>query len=167
MAAFESAKILLAELDLTAYDPATRPDKAEMGDVEKGMQFLGCDISLGFVRPNRESRNKLHTTIERIFESSIRLMSNPPFLSSEGHAVAETLIEANHVLQGWGNQYSFCNDRGLLKDLDSKIDRLVDYYLQKYREFSDRYKRAGNPADQRRLLGVHLLLDSKFAPVTH
>ena len=81
--------------------------------------------------------------------------------------MAETLIEANHVLQGWGNQYSFCNDRGLLKDLDSKIDRLVDYYLQKYREFSDRYKRAGNPADQRRLLGVHLLLDSKFAPVTH
>ena len=167
VAAFESAKTLLAELGLSAYDPITRPDKAEMGDVEKGLEFLGCDISLGFVRPNRESRKRLLTTIEGIFESSIKLMGNPAFLLTEGHTVAEMLVEADHVLQGWGNQYSFCNDRGLLKDLDSKIDILIAYYLQKYREFSEKFKRAGNPADHRRLLGIHLLVDSKFAPVTN
>ncbi len=158
---------MLAELGLSAYDPITRPDKAEMGDVEKGLEFLGCDISLGFVRPNRESRKRLLTTIEGIFESSIKLMGNPAFLLTEGHTVAEMLVEADHVLQGWGNQYSFCNDRGLLKDLDSKIDILLAYYLQKYREFSEKFKRAGNPADHRRLLGIHLLVDSKFAPVTN
>ena len=167
VAAFKSAKTLLAELGLIAYDPITRPDKAEMGEVEKGLGFLGCDISLGFVRPSRESRRKLLTTIEGIFEASIKLMGNPSFLLSEGLTVAETLIEADHVLQGWGNQYSFCNDRLLLKDLDSKIDILISYYLQKYREFNEKFKREGNSVDQRRLLGVHLLVDSKFAPVTN
>lgn len=167
VAAFDRAKMLLAELGLTAYDPLIRPDKAEMGEVKKGLEFLGCDISLGFVRPNNESRRKLLTTIEGLFQSSVKLMGNPVFLTIEGHTVAETLIEANHVLRGWGNQYSFCNDRGLLKDLDSRIDILISYYLQKYHEFSEKFKRAGNPADHRRLLGVHLLVDSKFAPVTH
>ena len=42
-----------------------------------------------------------------------------------------------------GNQYSFCNDRALLKDLDSKFDLLIEYYLQRYREFSKEPRPAG------------------------
>jgi retron-type reverse transcriptase len=166
VAAFGSAQTLLAELGLTAYDPSTRPDKAEMGNVKDGLKFLGCDLSIGFIRPSRESRTKLLTTIEGIFKTSIGLMGTPALLPRTGRSVTDTLIEAGHVLQGWGNQYSFCNDRGMLKDLDSKIDSLIAYYLEKYRDAAEKLKKAGNPADFRRLLGVHLLADSKFAPVT-
>ena len=76
-----------------------------------------------------------------------------------------TLADVNNILQGWGNQYAFCNDREVLKMLDLTINRMIENY---WRAIIRRYAKLTAENDlksSRQLLGVHLLVDSKFDPI--
>lgn len=55
-AAFRSALRILATHGLTAYDPKLASDKADMGEVRNGFEFLGCNIRPGMISPAGKSR---------------------------------------------------------------------------------------------------------------
>ncbi|RIK96862.1 MAG: hypothetical protein DCC71_22125 [Proteobacteria bacterium] len=164
--ALRSAKDRLGKLGLDLYDPDEAPDKAEAGHcTDSGLEFLGCMVSYRSIRPTRKKRHELVETVKDIFRESYKAMADPLALRDREAAIAQTLLKVNNVVQGWGNQYAFCNDRGGMQDLDRKIDELVTSYLRgcaRRRELLPADRAAD---DWRRLLGVHLLADSKHTPI--
>lgn len=164
-AAFSSAQKQLREHSLTAYDPLLDKDKAEIGETKRSLEFLGCEIRPGVVRPNKTSRKRLLKNVDEIFETSARLMSKPTVLAWSGLSFVETLINVSNVVRGWGDQYSFCNDSAMWATLDSEIGRKIEGYCRQYQWAKNREERYGSAASLRQLLGVHLLRDSKFRPI--
>ena len=163
--AFRSGQRILSRLGLTAYDPISNPEKAEIGEIKHGLQFLGCELRPGFVRPTRKTRTRLLDSIKMMFEKSSALMADPVRLTRKKLSLTETLRQASNVIKGWGNQYSFCNDRELMEGLDSKVDELINDYLDCYIGQLARIENTEYNHQRRRLMGVHLLTDSKYDPI--
>ncbi|KAF0191300.1 MAG: RNA-directed DNA polymerase [Gammaproteobacteria bacterium] len=164
-AAFKRGLKLLNSHGLTAYDPKTNNDKAELGKTSGMFTFLGCDIRPGMIRPNKKSKRRLIDNIDQVFGESIALMRDPVNLIAAHRTVAETLSDVSNILQGWGNQYSFCNDAIFMRQIDETVDKKIATYLSKYSNRKDEFEKSGQPENTRRLLGVHLLCDSKKAPI--
>lgn len=163
---FESALRLLGHRGLTAYDPWAGDEKAQRGFVANGYEFLGCEVSTDQIRPGKKARKRLLTRIRELLDTSARVFRSRNKNPLEAASLVVTLREANNVLRGWGNQYSFCNDPRLWGQLDGEIDSLLRRYLGQYRKARDAaLKEEDSRLVCRRLLGVHLLEDSKSEPI--
>jgi hypothetical protein len=162
---FQSAQKWLARYSMNAYDPRNDKKKAEMGDANKGFTFLGCDIHPGQISPSRDARKRLLNSIEEVLAESERLMNDPKKLARTRRGLVDTLHEVSNVVRGWGNQYAFCNNQQLIDQLDSKISDRIKRYRAHYSQVLNKLQPAKKPADSRRLLGVHLLADSKQKPI--
>ena len=165
MTAFGSAQRILADYHLQAYDPMLEKQKAHMGEVQNGIEFLGCEIYPGLINPGRDCKKRFIESLTTIVETSKQLMSSPLKLVDQGYSIVETLSDISNIVKGWGNQYSFCNNRLVMKRLDEQITKLVESYLQEYRRAMQVLGRDDYVTNWRRVLGVHLLLDSKYDPI--
>ena len=164
--AFDTALRLLERLGLTAYHPMTNPEKADFGRTDNGFEFLGCHISPEKIRPSKKSCQNLLGKIDQAFKYSSRRMISPKSLRPEKLALVDTLKSVSNMLEGWGNQYSFCNCDELLQDLDRQIDERLSKYLGIYTNYREKFQ--DNATSLRRLLGVHPLVDSYSDPqITH
>lgn len=161
-AAFDKALAHLSGLRLSAYTLSEPATKAEFGEIRNGFDFLGCNVRPDRVRPGSDSCARVKERVSFILERSLAAMANPEELPKAKLGLAPTLRRASNVLEGWGNQYSFCNDRRLLASLDAEIDEILRNYLGRYRAVRDKN---GDRTDRRRLLGVHSLVDSNSAPL--
>jgi hypothetical protein len=163
--AFSSAQRILSEYRLTAYDPLVETGKAEHGYTKRGFAFLGCQIVNGLVRPDHNTCTRLLEKVKGEINESIKSMKNPKKCKlDDKKSFVDTLGNINNILKGWGNQYSFCNDHQVLDNMDKAIDVLLERYIQRYNTLTKiRYKT--DPMNRRRLLGVHLVRDSKPNPV--
>ncbi len=146
------------------YDPAQDGDKAEEGYSKDGFEFLGCKVVAGLISPNKKARERLLKSVSELLDRSIRSMSNPVQAARDRTSCAETLVAVSNILRGWGDHYSFCNDRDLMAMLDRKIDERLASYSRRYDEIKKVQGRV-DAANNRRLLGVHLLYDSKQQPI--
>jgi hypothetical protein len=153
----------LAELGFNIYDPFHEKEKANFGSTDNGYEFLGCEILPGFIRPSKESRKRLLNRINIILQESIQYMSSPEILFSKNLSLVNTLSDISNVIMGWGNQYSFCNDREITQQMDNKINSILKNYFVAYNEAKNLLKK--EPSAIRRLLGVHLLSDCKKVPI--
>ena len=163
--AFRSAQRLLAQHGLRAYDPEEDNAKAEAGMVDKGFEFLGCDVRPGMITPNKKSRRRLLASVSNVLDTSVASMNDPEKLVADGRTFIDSLSEVSNIVHGWGNQYSYCNDRLVLRQLDEQIDSTINSYLSAYSEARRRLNPSRHPEDARRLLGIHLLADSKSDPI--
>jgi RNA-directed DNA polymerase len=172
-AAFESGRTILKEFGLEVYDPEvekvtrSRGDepKATSGAVRDGFEFLGCSVYPGLTYPSSKSCEKLLGDVRDRIKASIAAMSAPERIARTKQSLSETLMAISNVVKGWGNGYSFCNHLSVMKDLDGKIDDLLSDYLSQYRIIRKTLAKKNAEKDGRRVLGVHLLQDSKFDPV--
>ena len=164
-AAFKRAIKLLSKHDLTAYAPEKDHYKAEMGKTTSLFSFLGCDIRPGMIRPNRKSQKRLLVNIDDVFNNSSALMVDPEQLVRKHYTVTETLNDVSNIMRGWGNQYAFCNDGNLMRRIDVKVDEKIAAYLSRYATAKSHFDKAGERENRRRLIGVHLLTDSKKDPI--
>lgn len=164
-AAFKRAIKLLIKHGLHAYDPIENKEKAEIGKTTSMFTFLGCDIRPGMIRPNRKSQKRLLTNIDETFSKSLGLMKTPEVLIRKHRTVSETLNGVSNIMRGWGNQYSYCNDLKLMETIDKRVDEKIASYLSNYAKWKDKFEKNGEEINRRRLLGVHLLTDSKQSPI--
>lgn len=164
-AAFKRAQNLINKHGLNAYDPIENKDKAEAGRTSTIFSFLGCDIRPGMIRPNRKSQKRLLTNLDELFSKSLALMGTPEILIRKHRTVTETLNSVSNIMRGWGNQYSYCNDYKLMEVLDQKVNKKIASYLFSYAKWKDHFEKNEQQINRRRLLGVHLLTDSKKDPI--
>lgn len=160
--AFKKANTILKNHRLSAYSPFTEKAKADVGNVSKGFEFLGCFIKPFIVSPSKKSRRKILKRIEDELAKSLKGMKKPGDVWQERESLADTLVSISNILEGWGNQYSFCSDRHIFRDMDKQVDKCLEAYLWKYKSM---YGGAGEK-DRRRILGVHLLEDSNCSPIS-
>ena len=74
-AAFKSGLRILARHGLTAYDPKLSTDKAGMGEVRHGFEFLGCSIRPGMISPGGKSRRRVVEVVKTALDRSLVLLN--------------------------------------------------------------------------------------------
>ena len=66
---------------------------------------------------------------------------------------------------GWGNQYSFCNSTDLFAGFDREIDNFIKAFASCYSALRKNLEHKQDQDGARKLLGVHLLSESKKKPI--
>lgn len=162
--AFASAQRKLAAFGMQAYDPIQAPNKAEMGETLKGFDLLGCQISPGLVQPSSRARKKLLALVDETLKAGHRAMISAAKHTSGGlprKRLAQTLVDVDNILLGWGHSFAFCSGRQLFGQFDKKISQMLLGFLRAARGLAE-----GSDQTFRRVLGVHLLSDTPSVPLT-
>jgi retron-type reverse transcriptase len=147
---------------LSALGMNTSPEKTQRARIDEGFEFLGIDLSNGFIRPSVKAQKRVITSIEQTLkESRIALREHARTKELANNvSLLETLRKVAGIMQGWGKHYRFCNDTTCFERLDSEIESLLRTYLAIYRE-----KRAkADNAGRWRLLGIEALSQIKREP---
>jgi RNA-directed DNA polymerase len=162
---FRLAQRLLSKHGLETYDPWTEKEKADADHIKNGLTFLGCDIHEGRIQPGKKTRANLIKNINEILAESTKSMGMPEKAYFTHQSLIKVLNKINNLVQGWGNQYSFCNAPHVLKNLDIEIDNEISNYYEEYQRICNALPEEDRNVNQRRLLGVHALMDSKKNPI--
>ena len=158
--AFSSAISILRDLGMTAYNPDEDTDESKIGQVSDGFDFLGCSIRANGVMPSRKSTKSFLESIR--FTLNAGSQSIVAYASSDNERRAEeafvqVLVRVDRMIRGWGDAFSFVDNRLPFHQMDREINRIL-------REFKGRTNRCINSAvvddRRRRALGVALLKDT-------
>ena len=163
--AFASAKQALAKLGLSVYDPYADNEKAKAGHVTSGLEFLGCSIRPGMISPSKAAKSRILSKVRDLRKSCERSMSHPAVDSDYRNGLSHSLSRISNILQGWGNQYAFCNDGVSIDQLDEAVNSELDKLLT---VFAKRYRAARGKDDLesfRKILGVQLLSNCNREPI--
>ena len=164
-AAFSEAQSMLQKFNMQAYSPSSDPEKADQGDARKGMNFLGCTIDRDNIRPATASQRKPIREVRSAINESINAINSGSRERIKRHSYASTLKHIDHILKGWGNQYSFCNAMDSMGNLDHEIDKLLEPYDAFVRKELGAQSGSKASLNRRRIRGVHTLRDSKHDPI--
>jgi RNA-directed DNA polymerase len=155
--AFAKAKYMLEKLGMSVSF-----DKTKRATIEEGFEFLGIDLSNGFIRPCRKARERVLASIEstltesrnafRGYKKKGELANNLSLLGSLG--------KVGGIMQGWGKHYRFCNDTKCFERLDQHVGTLIRDYFAIYREEREKTDDAG----RWRLLGIEALTQIEREP---
>jgi hypothetical protein len=160
--AFANAQAELMRFGMTAYDPASNTEKASLGTVESGFQFLGCHIKPGLVQPCRSARQNILLAVDEALKRGRKSLKKAAEMSGPKvpkQRYAQTLVEIDHILRGWGHAFAFCNGRSVFRDLD----RTIDQNLSRFRHWAKALCEDRSPEARRRIAGVFLLGDTEQA----
>lgn len=162
--AFENAQTELGRFGMSAYDPWIKAEntsraKSGHGKVEDGFQFLGCHIKPGLVQPCSSARDAILQRVDEALDRGKKYLieaagMSRPKVSKLGYA--QTLVEIDRTVRGWGDAFAFCNGRGVFHDLDSKINSKLD----DFRQLATQLCNGRSPDVKRRVEGVSLLGDT-------
>lgn len=161
-AAFKSAKRFLDRAGLKCHDPfsdETSRDKAEFGDANAGgFSFLGYDCAPGQFQPSHKARNNLLAKVKvhlKAGEDAIKHVRKNKNSFAARSRYVQTLAVVDSVVRGWGEAFAYGNAPQTLRDLDKKIDELLEGFRSWYRKQT----RSMTEEDKRRTGGVGLLQD--------
>lgn len=137
-------------------------DKTQKALVEDRFEFLGIDLSNGFIRPCRKAQKRFLDSIgSTLLKSQMAIREHKKTRELANNlSLLETLGKVRGVMQGWGKHYRFCNDKKCFEHLDQLVGILIRDYLAKYREAREKTDDAG----RWRLLGIEALAQIKGAP---
>jgi hypothetical protein len=155
--AFAKAKGVLAKLGMSVSD-----DKTQRARIEEGFEFLGIDLSNGFIRPTRKAQKRVLTSIEEtLTQSRIAFREHTKTGKLANNlSLLETLRKVAGVTQGWGKHYRFCNDTDCFARIDQQVETLIKAYLAVYREERGKTDAAG----RWHLLGIEALAQIEREP---
>ncbi|WP_083967115.1 reverse transcriptase domain-containing protein [Methylosinus sp. R-45379] len=155
--AFSKAVHLLGKLGM-----GISTGKTQKANVENGFEFLGIDLSNGFIRPSRKSQQRLiysiNSTIKLCEKAFIDHRSSNEL--DRALSLIETLRKVSGIMQGWGKHYRFCNDTKCFERLDIEVGNLIKDMLCIYRAEHARTDDAG----RWRLLGIEAISQIEKSP---
>jgi RNA-directed DNA polymerase len=157
-AGFDNARQELATLGMTCYEPGDGSQKAFLGPVADGFDFLGCRIHPDGVSPGRGARRKLLREIASTIREGkrrIRDFRDHQSRRTSEEMYAQTLVRIDKKVRGWGDAYRFVSNRVAFSQIDAVIDRALD----DYRRWFSRVSTGADPRTRRRILGVAVLAD--------
>jgi RNA-directed DNA polymerase len=154
---FAKADAMLRKLGLSVS-----LDKTQRASIEEGFEFLGIDLSNGFIRPSKKARRRVLASIDSMLAESrdaFRAHTKTGRLST-ALSLLESLHKVGGIMQGWGKHYRFINDANCFEQLDAHVSTLIKKYLAVYREERDKTDDAG----RWRLLGIESLAQIERTP---
>ncbi len=156
---FAKARRMLSDLGLSLSVEKTRPTPAS---VERGFEFLGIDLSNGFIRPSKKAQERMLVSIDStLIKSRIALRESAKTGELETTlSLLGSLRKVAGIMQGWGKHYRFCNDTKCFERLDKQVETLLRAYLTVYREEREK----ANGPSRWRLLGIQALAEIEREP---
>ena len=161
---FQSARKHLEQYDMTAYEPARDPNKAEEGDINNSFDFLGYQISPGLIMPSKSARQKIEARVESILsdaKGNLRKCASEDYENATKFRYAQTLKYLNDVIKGWAFAFQFSNSSHCMREIDKKIDS----QLEEFNRFVSSLLSKADEKTRRRIIGVFLLEDLKPRPL--
>ncbi len=157
--AFSSANAILKGLGMAAYGPDENPEKSNIGAISDGFDFIGCSIRSNGVMPSKKTRTKLLEDIQHTLRQGIQDIEQ--FASSEeprraSEAFVQVLCRVDRKIRGWGDAFSFCDNRIPFEQMDVRIDELLLEFKGRANQVINKASAAG----KRRGLGIALLKDT-------
>lgn len=160
------ARLNLARSALAKLEMCLSEEKSSRApiSVKNSFEFLGVELSNGFIRPAPKKRTQFVEGIQREFDLSLKEMRDSgekKQLSKSGSLIG-TLKRVDGKLSGWGKHYKFCNDLGVFKDVDIKVRSLIRAYIGQYGAIR---KLMGEEVSAN-LLGIEVLADLQLKSLT-
>ncbi len=158
-AGFEAARDELTKLGMTCYAPGDGSQKAFLGPVADGFDFLGCRIHPDGVSPGRGARRRLLREVAstiRAGKCRVRAILDHPSRRGSEEMYVQSLNRIDRKVRGWGDAYRFVSNRVAF----SQIDQIIDLMIDDYRRWFSRATSRADPRGRRRASGVALLADT-------
>lgn len=158
--AFDLAREELARLGMDCYVPRDGSQKAFIGLVADGFDFLGCRIHPDGVSPSSKTRRKFLRDIRAVIaeaKKEIRAFKDDDARRRRTEQTyIQTLSLIDRKIRGWGDAYQFVSNRVTFSQMDSMVDQmLADFRLWFARQTKDADLRV-----RRRMSGLALLADT-------
>lgn len=158
--AFALARAELLALGMDCYAPGDGSQKAFLGGVADGFDFLGCRIHPDGVSPSRKNQRKLLRDVQSVIRQAKReilaFKQDDTRRRRTEAAYLQTLAQIDRKLRGWGDVYQFVSNRVPFSQLDEAVDGMLeDFRLWFARQTKDTGLRV-----RRRMSGVALLADT-------
>ena len=157
--AFSSATSVLCGLGMTAYSPDENSEKSRFGSITGGFDFLGCSVRTNGVAPSKKTRMKLLDDVRHTLSTgslTVETYASAGEARWAGEAFAQTICRVDRKIRGWGDAFSFSNDR-LSFD---QMDRIIDGLLLEFKGRANQAIKKASQDGKRRALGVALLKDT-------
>lgn len=154
---FAKATSLLKKLGMSVS-----ADKTQKAGVDETFEFLGIELSNGFIRPCKKARQRLLRSLKAVLDESQRAFREHSTTGQLPSALSlvESLRRVGGITRGWGKHYRFCNDSKFFERLDEEIGELIRAYLARYAEERKRTDKAYHW----RLLGIDALAQMERQP---
>ena len=125
-------------------------------------EFLGIELSNGFIRPASKAREKHISSLRTIFDESIKAIQAHKIGSQfeKSRSLVATLRRIDGMTQGWAKHYRFCNDKNVFVNLDKEVSDLIGSFIGAY---AIAVRRLGQK-ERRTLLGVGKMAEIDFRP---
>ena len=163
--AMNDADALLRSVGLSLYDPDDRPDKAKIGSVSDGFEFLSYKFRGSEIAAADTAKQRLLSSIDKeisLAKKAIRKSKGEARRADERFVQALNLLD--HRIRGWGDSFRYVTRRLEFVHLDNAISKKISSFERWF--FSYR----GNLTtrqDRQRALGVALLHDTPIEKVEH
>jgi hypothetical protein len=156
---FRAAQAELARLGMACYEPGDGSQKAFLGRVADGFDFLGCRVHPDGIAPARRTRRALLRDLARtIDEAKGRILDarKPGARRRAEPLYVQTLDRIDRTLRGWGDAYRFVTNRVPFAQMDAEVDRM----LRGFQGWFARLSGDATPEARRRMSGIALLGDT-------
>lgn len=155
------ARSILAKLGMSLSEEKSSPEPIS---ITKSFEFLGVELSNGFVRPSTKKRRTILEDIQHELDLSLKEMRE---LRSgkqldKRNSLVGTLKRVDGKLSGWGKHYKFCNDLAVFKDVDTKVRSQIRAYIGEYGAIR---KSMGEEVSAN-LLGIDVLAELQLKSLT-
>ncbi len=158
-ARLKKAKRLLANIGMELS-----PEKSskEPIDIRESFQFLGIELSNGFIRPSNKSCQHFLSQISDAAEASLYAfrLHRVGQVFPKHQSLINVLKRVDGIVQGWGKHYRFCNDDALVQRLDGQVKERLGAYIGAYADLRDR----SEESERQTLLGIDKLGNIKRTP---
>tara|TARA_R110002073_G_scaffold205620_3_gene365412 strand:- start:378 stop:1673 length:1296 start_codon:yes stop_codon:yes gene_type:complete len=157
-AAYSRGKKIMESLGLSLHDPLQHSEKASIGEVSKGFEFLSYRFMGKEVSASKAARGKLEGMVrQEIKDAKKTIMENlnAPRRTSEKYI--QVLSRLDRKIRGWADSFAYSTRRLEFAQLDDKIFEMLD-------EFSVWFYRKTKNLDKksrRRALGIALVTDAE------
>lgn len=159
--AFNSAIKILNEIGMHAYDPQENAEKASIGTINNGFDFLGCTVKPHSVSPSSEAKTKFIKNIRDTLKNTdkeIEKFFDGTQKRKTGDVYIQCLTKIDKKIKGWADAFIFCDDTLYRSQMDIEIDKIIT----KYRNLFFKKINSLSVDQKRRMLGITLLKDIEY-----
>jgi RNA-directed DNA polymerase len=155
--AWMAGEALLNSLGLEAHKPVANGEKASLGSIHQGFDFLSFRFHGAHVSPSRKAKQDVLKAVSTEFletRNAIQAIKNDPRRAQP--MFIQALATVDRRIRGWGDAFRDSDQRLEFAQLDQQLYELVGrfekWYLAQTRTFT--------PQRRMRTLGVALLADT-------
>lgn len=166
-AAYRSAKKMLNGMGMDVYDlsdgNARKDGKVDAGNLYNGTDVLGYRISGSSRQPCAAACRKFLEKLDKVVMDAKREMKAAADESASSHLgrYHQSMVILHKIVWGWSQSFRHTTARQVFEQLDKEIDKRINTLGTE----AARLIPSGDAATHRRVMGVHLLADTKEYPL--